>query len=470
MKKILFSPIGDTDPIRGCYDGGCLHILRHYKPEMAVLFYTAEMVEKEDKDHRYTKVIRYYFHENELELREIRTDIKNAHLLDEFISNIPDEVRSLHREYPEAEILLNLSSGTPAIKSVMALLAVEFDWCKGIQVSTPQKKSNKDNTATKDETPELLIETNLDNEADAENRCTEPPLKVIHLYGLKQQIISLVKRYEYASALLLIKGNENFISQKTIKLLRHAICRMNLEPLKAKKELKAYVDEKSKRNIDLFPFKEGEENKAELLEYFLLMQINQKKEQYSELLLKAIPFVYVLLLEYFNRNSSFRLEEIAKKNNSSFQISRSMIDEKHPQLLRMLDEEFMPYGLMDKKELSPLMLNVLSRYIHEFNQCRDRKMGGDVARLLSEIEFHKFNSLRNETAHELINVTKKKFCERVGLDPEKFIKILWQLFIRIYEDKKLEKCRGMYDDLNEWIIDSLNEAGKNRRGTEVILR
>ena len=27
--KILFSPAGDTDPVRGFYDGGILHTLRH---------------------------------------------------------------------------------------------------------------------------------------------------------------------------------------------------------------------------------------------------------------------------------------------------------------------------------------------------------------------------------------------------------------------------------------------------------
>ena len=47
MEKILFSPLGDTDPVRGCYDGAMLHILRHYKAVRVVLFYTQDMEEKE---------------------------------------------------------------------------------------------------------------------------------------------------------------------------------------------------------------------------------------------------------------------------------------------------------------------------------------------------------------------------------------------------------------------------------------
>ena len=34
--KILFSPIGTTDPVRNCRDGACLHILRHYHPDSSL--------------------------------------------------------------------------------------------------------------------------------------------------------------------------------------------------------------------------------------------------------------------------------------------------------------------------------------------------------------------------------------------------------------------------------------------------
>lgn len=47
--KILFSPIGTTDPVRNCRDGACLHILRHYHPDKVVLYFTAEMEKRERK-------------------------------------------------------------------------------------------------------------------------------------------------------------------------------------------------------------------------------------------------------------------------------------------------------------------------------------------------------------------------------------------------------------------------------------
>ena len=57
MERVLFSPVGDTDPVRGCCDGACLHIVRHYRPTRVILFYTQEMEEKERHDHRYTRAI-----------------------------------------------------------------------------------------------------------------------------------------------------------------------------------------------------------------------------------------------------------------------------------------------------------------------------------------------------------------------------------------------------------------------------
>ena len=48
--KILFTPAGDTDPVRGYHDGGMLHILRLYAPVGRVyVFHTKEMEDKEEE-------------------------------------------------------------------------------------------------------------------------------------------------------------------------------------------------------------------------------------------------------------------------------------------------------------------------------------------------------------------------------------------------------------------------------------
>lgn len=38
VMKVLFSPIGNTDPWSNERDGAMLHIVRHYRPEKVILF------------------------------------------------------------------------------------------------------------------------------------------------------------------------------------------------------------------------------------------------------------------------------------------------------------------------------------------------------------------------------------------------------------------------------------------------
>ena len=40
MKRVLFSTLGMTDPIKNDFDGPLLHILRYYQPEKVYLFMT----------------------------------------------------------------------------------------------------------------------------------------------------------------------------------------------------------------------------------------------------------------------------------------------------------------------------------------------------------------------------------------------------------------------------------------------
>lgn len=54
---ILFSPIGTADPITALGDGPMLHIVRHYRPIVVVLFLSAEIAAFENADRRYSAAI-----------------------------------------------------------------------------------------------------------------------------------------------------------------------------------------------------------------------------------------------------------------------------------------------------------------------------------------------------------------------------------------------------------------------------
>lgn len=59
-KKILFSPVGGTDPMSewNYHDGALLHIARHYKPDEIYLYMSKEILQKHEQDDRYRYCIK----------------------------------------------------------------------------------------------------------------------------------------------------------------------------------------------------------------------------------------------------------------------------------------------------------------------------------------------------------------------------------------------------------------------------
>ena len=196
--RILFTPAGDTDPVRGFHDGAILHILRHYPADKVILFLTKDMEEKEDEMHCYTRGIASVAPDVTVEI--LRSGITEPQKYEK-LTAIQDAFASAYDAHPEAEWLLNVSSGTPQIKTVMALLALDYPRTKAIQVSSPEGKSNRDNQPceTADELIEML-DCNEDAEPGAVNRCEEPPLLLLKRHGLLRQVTSLVRNYEIGRA------------------------------------------------------------------------------------------------------------------------------------------------------------------------------------------------------------------------------------------------------------------------------
>lgn len=200
---ILFTPAGDTDPVRGFRDGAILHILRHYpQVEKVILFLTKEMEEKENKDHVYTKGIASV--RPGISVKLIPSGITAPHRFDN-LTWIQDTFETVYHDpqYPEdTEWLLNISSGTPQMKTVMALLSLDYARTKVIQVDSPENQSNRQNHPEPKSVD--LLEMIDDNEDQMDptmpNRCSEPPLLLLKRHSLKKQLISLVSNYEYAGA------------------------------------------------------------------------------------------------------------------------------------------------------------------------------------------------------------------------------------------------------------------------------
>ena len=446
MKRILFSPLGDTDPVRDCHDGACLHILRYYQPEHVVLFYTQDMENKERRDHRYTRAIRQL--SPECVIKEIFSGIEAAHLYESFSQILPQAIQKLREENPDSEILINLSSGTPQMKTVLAMLATDIENAKGIQVSSPARRSNRGNEATADtEDIDALIETNVDNEEGAENRCDEPPLKIFRYHAEKNRILALIHSYEYNAALTLARSS-SLVPADAKQLLKHAAARTDLLPDKARKILAEYNGQK------LFLFT-GEEEL--LIEYFLIMQIDQENDHLSNFMLRISPFLDKFLLDYVQKNvrggrqnpqNILNLSRYVKRKGG-YRLERERIEQAAPKLLTRLDRE---YGGYKDNDLSFTLLIYYCDYMQEEGLTKDTKLHDDMMAELGKLG--DIRILRNNVAHQITNVTRESFQKVTQMTPPALMAIFTQMLTLVYGGK-IKEARTTYSRINNWLEEAL---------------
>ena len=211
--KILISAVGDTDPIRNFHDGPLLHIVRVYRPEKIVLVHSERSLTKHDKLVKALKSIKDYSPEI-IQDGGVLPDAQVA-IFDEMY----DTVSSIVKKYiSDDEIILNISSATPQIISAMFAVNRISDFnVTAVQVVTPQHKSNEGLRHDNQEDIDTLIETNLDNQSDYENRTLEDTGMKFSLDLTKRNLKALIDNYDYQGALELLKKQKSFSNIKELR-------------------------------------------------------------------------------------------------------------------------------------------------------------------------------------------------------------------------------------------------------------
>lgn len=440
MARILFSPIGDTDPIRNCYDGACLHIVRHYHPDKAILFLTKSMSDMERKNHCYSRAIKHVAPACQIEI--IYTDIVAAHLYDSFINILPSEVHKINTG--NDEILLNLSSGTPQIKTMMAILSVENN-LKGIQVVSPNKASNSQTPhMTADDDVEAIIVNNFDDDPESENRCQEPPLRTIRAFGERQRLLSLINMYEYAGAYSLVKGSIN-ISQEVKDILHHAVLRQKMLKTEARKVLSAIDGIRLFPNVSSIKNKRQQENIENLLEYLLNVVVMQHKGYIGELLVKSNSYLSELLQYHVNNNSQLNLHDCMNGEK----LSAFKLQNQYPELLGWLDRDFADGFKDNAPNIS--VLCTICYYIDKKCLLNNQDAYGQVANVLHKIADNDgFRKMRNAAAHNIANTNEERLRSVIGVSSQELLHLLVKLSdIILPVDAK--KASNIYNVLNQAI-------------------
>ena len=126
---ILFSPVGGTDPIsmNNCRDGSMLHICRQYRPTRVILYMSQEVLENQAADDRYRYALRKLFELQKREHVEIceieRPELTSVHEFDYFYEDFRNIIGTIFASMDETDrLLINVSSGTPAMKSGLLVL------------------------------------------------------------------------------------------------------------------------------------------------------------------------------------------------------------------------------------------------------------------------------------------------------------------------------------------------------------
>lgn len=454
--RILFTPVGDTDPVRGYHDGGMLHILRHYAPvDRIFVFLTKEMEDKEAESGCYTKGIQKVAPQCKIEF--IRSGITEPHIY-ERLTVLQDVFQEKYEQYPNEEWLLNLSSGTPQMKSVMSLIGLDHPQVKAIQVFSPAKGSN--NKSHPEKTPEMLemlYHFNDDDDPSSSNRCNEPELSLLKKHSVKMQIISLVNNYEYEGALQLLKQNRSLFSDISEKLLKHAVHRRNLMWRDANKIISSY---KGNPLIS---------KAGDFEEFFRVMELRQRKKQLYEFIVKTTPICTKLATDYaisLEQRTLFDLNacsEIRRDEDGDvrYVLKREKIGRYNNTLLEHLNHKYKRSGGFKDSDLSISNMAYICEWIINSgisSNGRDIEIKKIFVRLSIVSE-----NIRNKVAHKIVmNLTENiirewsKGKERsgiadAGLDSRDILNYLHRASDLI----RGQKFQWDYGELNNSIIDSL---------------
>lgn len=355
MDDILFTCAGTSDPVRGNRDGGILHIMRYYHPKRVYLFLSQQIADLEAQDHRFEKTFQHmqevcaaqgivyqpslFMHNSQL-CDASKIDLVEKPLLEYFTS--------VAAENPNCRILLNLSSGTPQMKTLMQFLAVDSPYhVLGVQVDGPQQ-NKKDQSRTDNETYNVDYElaTNFDDEPDClpegerRNRTSEPEMFAIKHQRHRHQLLKLLERQDYDAML----DMSQILPKQLRTLLQHLNARNNLQSEEAYKLSKELTD----LGFPLYPAMKSDSHYRDLSEYYLLLRNLQKLGRYSEFVLRLNPFLTELLYTLLMQTE---FAGYLKKNNGRIDVATDVLNSKQPELMKRLQAEAQR-TLLDYKNFS----------------------------------------------------------------------------------------------------------------------
>lgn len=429
--RVLFSPVGSTDPISNCRDGGMLHICRVYRPDKVYLYLSQEMCEYHDRDNRYEQAIQLLAKEEnfpcDVESIFDRT-MKEVQLFDVFINSFEKILQEIREKEKPEEILVNISSGTPAMKSSLQMIALLHNDMKAIQVTTPAKSSNRYHEDRENYELEIQWECNEDRTPDFENRCTESNAKRMMDRIKKENIKKYIDVYDYEAAKIQAMDLYEQPEQEFFDCLEIAIQRTKLN-------LQYVNGERKKYHIAAwFPVVQSREMRE--FEYLLAMQTKLWKKQYVDFVRDITPIFYSLSERALKKYCNLEFKDIGEEKGNAWFLSLDKLKQQGitPEHLWRDTTNISAYNIMkimEKKNAQSAILNIM----------------GDIRKVEKEV--------RHLAAHQIVGATSEWIEKRTGFTTE-------QVMDKVFELAKLvglpvsKENRAAYHTMNRQLIQMLS--------------
>lgn len=447
--RILFSPVGHTDPVKSCRDGALLHICRNYHPAKVYLFYSKEMCEIRAKDNRYEFAIQDLNQRLGLNIQceaILRPELEDVQKFDLVSDMMKSELDRIHRAHPDDEILLNVSSGTPAMKGALILVAnllPDSYHLKAVQVSAPADTVKKKELDNKEESDRIMewIADNKDFAPDAEIRSYTESKATIYAEIIKKDICAHIDAYDYAAALRQVaemKDHNGRISERAIQLLEAANARLN------ELDSKALSDLLSKEERAAALVRINGELRA-ISEYGLWMQIKLKSNQIADFIRGVTPICYELPIQYMKHILGKDITSLRwydyRNYTGDFFDKRKSNDPLYKTCMEILDRKYAPWGYNSKVAWSSDSMIELVK-----------GLGSDVSDVADFEELRSYEqNVRNKIAHTICSTRSVGYYSM--LQPNDVWERLCRLLRRTFgmTEEAFEAYLGSYDAMNEII-------------------
>lgn len=435
--RVLISAVGMTDPISNEHDGSILHICRVYQPDILYLYMSRRVLGFHDIDDRYRKCIKWLGKSlaHEFDIRVIKDeDMTAVQEYDIFIDIFQKIIKTAISENPKAEVLLNVSSGTPGMKGALQTIPYITEYnLMPIQVSTPEDDYNKHHEDHEDYNVDIQWELNRDNLPDYRNRCKESNGKNLLTVFKKEQIVKYIRTYHYESAYFMAGDMNHELSPKALLWLEIARARGQLNLDKVQQIC-------SKNKIDNPYMPVEEEPYRSIVEYLLSLQIKLIHGSYGDFIRALTPVILDLLILVLEEQCNMRLENYADKDRGLWCWNKNKL-EKYPKILKGLNKKFQNdfrYGPVYSSALIPLLeMGAPSQLINMANQLRNCE-----------------KYVRNSAAHAMVSVTPEWIEKRCNCKPEEIMNCLKELvkYTKLGDRPQIWKS---YDSMNQCIIEQI---------------